>query len=388
MLTFNQLVFDRKRIEIISFVLPFVKPFIHRGFMQRKKEFSIMKWVFFPALTLALGFIVAYVNIKVFGWDNGGVYVVLLAVIVGFSIAITRYHSSDNKRLAQAAFFCEIFLVLSLIGNAAYSLYVMRTMTIADHATAESAQTLDTISKLKSRRAQDRAVSKMGEIKSSAQTFKEHEFYLLCLFILECVIYAVSLFVLVGLAQIWSVDEVMEAKAPSNWRDTKEAKPEEEAPKRTMNMARVPGTDGQMRDLMMPIDDLKNAEYLEADWREASIRPDQSRAAFKNPVATEPEKNDRATEHKSPVATKNDDLKRLREALKIISSERPGEWFKVDREGDVIYIRLMSNAAGNGEKTVKTLRADAAAVLADIRELDDKTFMARVREQLKRKEII
>jgi len=366
---------------------------------EPKKEFSVMKWVFFPALTLALGLIVAFVNLKVFGWDNGFVYVVLLGVIVCFSIAINRYTGSENKKLAFAAFLCEIFLVCSLIANAGYSLYVMRNMVIADHATEESKATLDTISRLKSRRAQDRAVTKMGEIKSSAQTFKEHEFYLLCLFIAECLIYAISLFVLVGLAQIWP--------SPVERKQIQERKPdenEERNPRYSLGMSDVRGTDGNVRRMRMPVRDDDKADVDYERWNakgltpaQASIKAPEKRANLTTglPPNEQPDTDKNASHDAGlppddgpwfPPSQGKDGMTILREVLAEMSFERGrGQWYRAENRKTHIRVRLMTRTGNDGaEKPIGTARLKPV-VLDDAVKLPRAIFRGKLERSLARK---
>src|SRR5207245_6845734 len=59
--------------------------------MKRRKPFSILKWLVFPSLTLALAIIVAWFNVTTFGWQDGAPYLLIVAAITGFLIAFNKY---------------------------------------------------------------------------------------------------------------------------------------------------------------------------------------------------------------------------------------------------------------------------------------------------------
>src|SRR5262249_43559694 len=43
--------------------------------MSKRKPFSILKWLIFPSLTLALASTIAWFNLSMFGWKDGAVYI-------------------------------------------------------------------------------------------------------------------------------------------------------------------------------------------------------------------------------------------------------------------------------------------------------------------------
>ena len=47
--------------------------------MQRKKEFSTLKWIIFPANSVILAGIIAYFNVSVFGWEDGLPYTLIVS---------------------------------------------------------------------------------------------------------------------------------------------------------------------------------------------------------------------------------------------------------------------------------------------------------------------
>src|SRR5262245_29940067 len=128
---------------------------------NKKKEFSVFKWILFPAITVTLAGIVAWFNVSVFGARDGIVYVVFVAVIGGFSIVINKYLESENRTLATASFVFEIFLTAALFVNALFCISVQREMVIARRQDAGA--TIDSISKLRGSRTQQEALKKIGE---------------------------------------------------------------------------------------------------------------------------------------------------------------------------------------------------------------------------------
>src|SRR5215510_4536660 len=102
------------------------------GYYQKPtREFSILKWIIFPAMSIVLSGIVAWFNVKIFGVSDGMPYVFAVLLIAAFSVAINKYTLSENRALAFAAFVGECFLTAILIGSASYSLYVQREMSVA-----------------------------------------------------------------------------------------------------------------------------------------------------------------------------------------------------------------------------------------------------------------
>jgi hypothetical protein len=176
--------------------------------MAQTKDFSILKWLIFPSLTLALGATIAFFNVRVFGFEDGLPYIVIVAVLVAFSIAINRYISSENTALARAAFVLEIVLIFALMLNAAYSVSVQREMSVARQAENARSEDLKTISSLKSRTAQRDATrmiaSKTDGAKSAQDIFAENERPLFWIMIGEMIAYIISAFTLLGISHLWA----------------------------------------------------------------------------------------------------------------------------------------------------------------------------------------
>jgi hypothetical protein len=179
--------------------------------MPRRKEFSILKWLIFPSMSLSLAAIVAWFNLTVFGLRDGIFYISAVMIIAGFSIAINKYvklledEDPSNDYLAKAAFVFEILLILALGANAIYSLSVQREMSIARQAEQANISALQEIKQLKSRQAQRDATRMISEHKfgkSAQEVFAENERPLLWLMAGEMLAYIISAFSLYGMAQL------------------------------------------------------------------------------------------------------------------------------------------------------------------------------------------
>jgi hypothetical protein len=179
--------------------------------MPRRKEFSILKWLIFPSMSLSLAAIVAWFNLTVFGLRDGIFYIVAVSLIAAFSISINKYvrlfddDDPSNDYLAKAAFVFEILLILALGANAIYSLSVQRDMSIARQTEQSNIAALQEIKQLKSRQAQrdaTRMISDRKVGKSAQEVFAENERPLLWLMAGEMLAYIISAFSLYGMAQL------------------------------------------------------------------------------------------------------------------------------------------------------------------------------------------
>jgi hypothetical protein len=177
---------------------------------EKRKEFSVLKWIVFPAISITLAGVIAWFNIQVFGIEDGVPYVVIVALIAGFSIIINKYTESQNNKLVVAAFVCEIFLTAALIANAAYSLSVQRKMSVARQSDQTQSATIAQISKLRGKRAQEKAVDKMGAHESSEAIFATYEQVLFWIMISELSLFGVCAFTLFGIAKILGKTEPSE----------------------------------------------------------------------------------------------------------------------------------------------------------------------------------
>lgn len=169
---------------------------------MQKKEFSILKWIVFPANSIILASIIAWFNLTVFGWGDGLPYSVIVAMIGVFSIVINKYTESENKNLAKAAFVFEIFLTAALVINAAYSVSVQRKMSVARMGETSQKDTITEISKLKGSRTQREALQKIDKRETAQAVFANVENILFWIMVGELALYAVSAFTLFALAKL------------------------------------------------------------------------------------------------------------------------------------------------------------------------------------------
>jgi 4-amino-4-deoxy-L-arabinose transferase-like glycosyltransferase len=173
------------------------------------KEFTILKWIVFPCTSLILAAVIAWFNLVTFPLADGLPYVAVVALICGFSIAITKYTSSQNSGLARAAFIFEICLTAVLIANAAYSLSVQRKMAVAKMAETSQQNQIEQIGKLKGSRTQREALKKLEKTESAQTVFSDVESVLFTIMIVELALYALAAFTLLAVAQLQS-----KSKAP------------------------------------------------------------------------------------------------------------------------------------------------------------------------------
>src|SRR5262245_270817 len=293
--------------------------------MNKKREFTALKWLVFPSMSLTLAAIVAWFNVTIFGWRDGIFYIAAVAVIALFSVAITKYVGADNMRLAVAAFVVELLLILVLGANAIYCLSVQREMVIARQSEASRSEDLKTITKLRSRTAQRDATRMLADNrqtgKSSQQVFAENERMLLWVMAVEMLAYVISAFTLLGLSHLWR---------------PKTAELADEFP-----------------------------ALLALENRSPVKRPNLAPKMTTSNDTSDDTRNHRKT---TPDDT-GDGFKRLRDALRLIAFEHPPCHFKVDlsKKADYLIIRRMKSRRGD-EYTTHSVRAKLSL-------LDDATTM-------------
>ncbi len=139
--------------------------------MENEKDFSIIKWLIFPALVLLFGSVIVIACVKVFGWD--GAIPTILCLAACFIISLIYILQTGNKKNAHArttAFIFECAGLIALVVTAICGVVVMRqfsgaTQTIAENNKVEASrdkektEQLKIISGLKTGKAQANAVS-------------------------------------------------------------------------------------------------------------------------------------------------------------------------------------------------------------------------------------
>jgi NADH:ubiquinone oxidoreductase subunit 6 (subunit J) len=310
-------------------------PFIKRQIMKQRKPFSVLKWLVFPSLTLALATIIAWFNVQAFGWKDGAVYIGVVAVVTVFSIAINKYvkliedDDPTNDRLAVTAFVFEIVLTLALIINAAYSLSVQREMSIAWQAESAQGQSLESVSKFKDRRAQREAARMLREQSKGATSvqsiFAANERVLFWIMIGEMLAYAVAAFTLYAVSSLSG-----RGVAPKRAPDFAQNRPESEFPTELDVGYRVRPKDGSK----LRLSPARPAIYVHSSQKT------------------------------TPVATggREGAMIALRDHLRVIASGLPNRSFKADlrkaEEGGGVWIRLYESREGREKMLAKTKQSD------------------------------
>jgi len=163
------------------------------------------KWLLMSVIILGLSAIVVYFNLRVFGLIDGAPYVAVVSLMALTSLLITRHvkRYPVTTSFVVAAFIYEILLTATLATNAAYSLSVMREMSVAGQGEAALSANLETATKFKSDRAQREAlalVSHQAPTASRSAIFAEKEQTLFRLMLLELSFVGVAIFSLIGLS--------------------------------------------------------------------------------------------------------------------------------------------------------------------------------------------
>jgi len=162
------------------------------------------KWALMSVLILGLASILIYFNIRVFEWD-GWPYISVVAFIVLLSFVVTRHikRSPVTRNFLTAAFVFEVLLTLALGINAAFSLSVMREMSVAGQGEVSQRETLKEVGKLKGWRTQRDALKMVGTggaIETRQAVFARNERWLFWIMIGELGIALLATFTLLGLS--------------------------------------------------------------------------------------------------------------------------------------------------------------------------------------------
>lgn len=304
--------------------------------MDKRKPFSIVKWLIFPSLSLALAAVIVWFNITVFGWQDGAAYMGVVAAITLFSILINKYvkliddDDPTNDRLAVTAFVFEIILTLALIINAAYSLSVQREMSVARQVESAQGQSLESVSKFRDRRAQREAARMLREqgrgSKSSQAIFAQYERPLFWIMVGEMLAYGIAAFTLLAVSSLTG----RKSNAPSG-SDLRQNRPESDFP------------------------DELDVDY-ELPRKNAAMRQERGNSGHFETVAT---------------VAREDSMKILRDHLRSISHYMPGRWFKADLIKGGVKIRLCERQSGREETIAETRQSNkilAAVNRPDFRE--------------------
>ncbi len=193
------------------------------------------KWVIIFVMIAGLSSTIVYFNVRVFGWMDGAPYIAVVGVIVLLSFIVTRHlkYNAVTTNFLRAAFIFEILLCIALGVNVAYSLSVMRVMSVAGQGEAHQTelaktqtQTVAEIAKFKSAQAQRVAARTMaastpqgkGTVLNKTEVFSQHERVLFWIMIGELAVAGFAFFVLLSLS-IFDADgngvpDFMESRPP------------------------------------------------------------------------------------------------------------------------------------------------------------------------------
>ena len=289
--------------------------------MNKRKPFSILKWLVFPSLTLALAATIAWFNLRTFGLEDGAIYVGVVAAITLFSIAINKYvkladdDDPANDHLAVTAFVFEIVLTLALAVNAAYSLSVQREMSVARQMESKQGQNLESVSKFKSKAAQREATKMLheqaGGSRNSQVIFAENERPLFWIMIGELLAYGVAAFTLLATASL------------------------RRSPRQVAQDTGLLSGNGPQSDFPEELD-----VGYRPESKNAALRQSRPKSEYFSTVAT--------------VADQESALKTLRAVLKSIAEYHKGWWFKADLIPGGILIRLTERQDGREVTIAKT----------------------------------
>ena len=179
------------------------------------------KWSILSVVLLGLAGVVVWFNVRVFGWQDGAPYIAVVAFIVLVSFITTRHIKRNpvTTNFLKAAFVFEILLTVALGVNVAYSLSVMREMSVAGQAEERqtenlkaTTQNVEAIGKLTSPAAQRAAAraleaqqkaqagEKPAQIVTRAAVFSANEKVLFWIMIAELSVAMLATFTLLGLS--------------------------------------------------------------------------------------------------------------------------------------------------------------------------------------------
>ncbi len=166
------------------------------------------KWLLMSVIILALSGVVIFMNVRVYGWIDGAVYIAVVAFIVLLSFLITRHirRNPVTTNFLRAAFIFEVLLCIALGVNVIFSLSTMREMSVYRQSEQNRTAAIEAVGKLRGSRNQRDALKyargneKTDQVRTSEQVFAENErglFYILCS---EIGIALLATFVLLGLS--------------------------------------------------------------------------------------------------------------------------------------------------------------------------------------------
>lgn len=170
--------------------------------MSNNKDFSVLKWFIFPAITVGLAAGIAYFNINLFGLGGSVLYLIALAVVNAVSLVLLNFSGSPKRPVRIAAFTFEGLLIAALLINIAYSLGAQRDLSLVRQAGADRAAEIEQISKLRGGRAQREALKTTSAVVDVRTAFGSFEAVLFYVMVAELGLSLGGLFLVYGLAAI------------------------------------------------------------------------------------------------------------------------------------------------------------------------------------------
>lgn len=180
-----------------------------------KKDFKILKWILFPALTCGFAAGIYINNLKIFGFWGSITYGVLLLGICAIGLVMVYLTGRDSKKMEEAAEYAEMpqdngavqiaafcfesVMLLALAVTLVCSIYVSRIVSGGKEGAEADLKKIEAISKLKSRTAQQN-LSKSVKVDSDiAEVYSTAEYLLFWPLVGEVGVSLLGLMVVYGL---------------------------------------------------------------------------------------------------------------------------------------------------------------------------------------------
>lgn len=171
---------------------------------KMKKDFSLIKWFIFPLLVLIGAVSLAYCSTEIFGFEGSFPYYLVLGGIFIISFILILHCGNDENRPAQiAAFAFESIGIIVLIVVCGIAIAAMREISSIRKVQGSNNQSIEAISKLKSRSAQATLAKTAVAPVNEAEVIAKIETRLNYGFAFECGVYFIGLFTVYGLVLFW-----------------------------------------------------------------------------------------------------------------------------------------------------------------------------------------
>jgi len=319
------------------------------------------KWALMTAIIGGLSAIVVFFNYRVFGVWDGLPYSAVVAFLTLLSFIITLHikRNAVTTNFLRAAFVFEILLCLALGINAAYSLSVMRDMSVAGQSEDSQRAAIKEIGNLKGSRTQREALKlvETSNVKTRQQVFGDNERVLFWILISELGIGLLAFFTLLGLSVFDKDGDGVPDVFQSNDKPIGFTTPD--SPRRP------------------------NLRPMTARHRDEKPRADFSKTPEKAKTHVSSQNKDTDGQQEKTQRDAGEGMKRLRDTLKDISFHHPGTSFKADIKPDCVWIRAMVSDHGI-QRTESSAKAKLE-ILDDAMQMTAEDFRLRLEKFLKQK---